>query len=97
MISDESDDIRKPQKRSENYDDSDDPTAPITLTDDTRRQSAPSPQGRRPGEILQGRGAKALEEDVPEVAPASSRKGWSRPWSGRGGNGTVRIPTTLGP
>jgi hypothetical protein len=22
---------------------------------------------------------------VPEVAPASSRKGWSRPWSGRGG------------
>jgi hypothetical protein len=31
-ISDESDDIRKPQKRSENYDDSDDPTAPITLT-----------------------------------------------------------------
>jgi hypothetical protein len=31
---------------------------------------------------------------VPEVAPASSRKGWSRPWSGRGGNGTVRIPTT---
>jgi len=97
MISDESDDIRKPQKRSENYDDSDDPTAPITLTDDTRRQSAPSPQGRRPGEILQGRGAKALEGNVPEVAPASSRKGWSRPWSGRGGNGTVRIPTTLGP
>ena len=34
---------------------------------------------------------------MPEVAPASSRKGWSRPWSGRGGNGTVRIPTTLGP
>jgi len=97
MISDESDDIRKPQKRSENYDDSDNPTAPITLTDDIRRQSAPSPQGRRPGEILQGRGAKALEECVPEVAPASSRKGWSRPWSGRGGNGTVRIPTTLGP
>jgi hypothetical protein len=32
MNSDESDDIRKPQKRSENYDDSDDPTAPITLT-----------------------------------------------------------------
>jgi hypothetical protein len=31
-ISDELDDIRKPQKRSENYDDSDDPTAPITLT-----------------------------------------------------------------
>jgi hypothetical protein len=61
------------------------PTAPITLTDDIRRQSAPSPQGRRPGEILQGRGAKALEELVPEVAPASSRKGWSRPWSGRGG------------
>jgi hypothetical protein len=27
-----SDDIRNPQKRSENYDDSDDPTAPITLT-----------------------------------------------------------------
>jgi hypothetical protein len=32
MISDESDDIRKPQKRSENYDDSDNPAAPITLT-----------------------------------------------------------------
>jgi hypothetical protein len=31
-ISDEPDDIRKPQKRSENYDDSDNPTAPITLT-----------------------------------------------------------------
>ena len=31
---------------------------------------------------------------MPEVALASSRKGWSRPWSGRGGNGTVWIPTT---
>jgi hypothetical protein len=37
-----------------------------------KRPSAPPPQGRRPGEILQGRGAKALEESVPEVAPASS-------------------------
>jgi hypothetical protein len=32
VISDEPDDIRKPQKRSENYDDSDNPTAPIKLT-----------------------------------------------------------------
>jgi hypothetical protein len=55
------------------------------------------PKGGDRANILQGRGAKALEESVPEVAPASSRKGWSRPWSGRGGNGTVRIPTTLGP
>jgi len=31
-ISDESDDNRKPQKRSENYDDSDNPIALITLT-----------------------------------------------------------------
>jgi hypothetical protein len=92
MSSGKPDNVRKSPESHENYDDSDDPTAPITLTDDTRRQSAPSPQGRRPGEILQGRGAKALEEDVPEVAPASSRKGWSRPWSGRGGNGAVRIP-----
>jgi hypothetical protein len=43
------------------------------------------PKGGNRVNILQGRGAKALEEDVPEVAPASSRKGWSRPWSGRGG------------
>jgi hypothetical protein len=55
------------------------------------------PKGGDRANILQGRGAKALEECVPEVAPASSRKGWSRPWSGRGGNGTVRIPTTLEP
>jgi hypothetical protein len=31
-FSDESNDIRKPQKRSVNYDDSDNPTAPIKLT-----------------------------------------------------------------
>jgi hypothetical protein len=55
------------------------------------------PKGGDRANILQGRGAKALEGSVPEVAPASSRKGWSRPWSGRGGNGTVRIPITLGP
>jgi hypothetical protein len=55
------------------------------------------PKGGDRAKILQGRGAKALKGSVPEVAPASSRKGWSRPWSGRGGKGTVRIPTTLGP
>jgi hypothetical protein len=38
-------------------------------SEDYRGQSAPSPQGRRPGEILQGRGAKALEGSVPEVPP----------------------------
>jgi hypothetical protein len=43
------------------------------------------PKGGDRANILQGRGAKALEGSVPEVAPASSRKGWSRPWSGRGG------------
>jgi hypothetical protein len=56
--------------------------------DNNGRQSAPSPQGRRPGEILQGRGAKALEESVPEVAPASSC--WDGAVPGAAGEGMGR-------
>ena len=55
------------------------------------------PKGGDRANILWGRGAKAPEEYVPEVAPASSRKGWSRPWSGRGGKWDGADPTTLGP
>jgi hypothetical protein len=66
---------------------------PITTEDSPHRL----PKGGNRANILQGRGAKALEESVPEVAPASSQRDGAVPGAAGEGNGAVRIPTTLGP
>jgi hypothetical protein len=55
------------------------------------------PKGGDRANILQGRGAKALKGNVPEVAPASSQWDGAVPGAAGEGNGTVRMPTTLGP
>ena len=57
--------------------------------------SVPFPQGWRPGEILLGRGAKVLEEGVPEVPPPHPIKDGAVPGAAGEGMGRCGFPLPL--
>jgi hypothetical protein len=96
ITSGESDNIRKPFRRQPKITVTQTTSPPPQANSDNRTKNVRTV----PPRVATGRNPPWSRREGPgrgcaRGPPASSNKGWSRPWSGRGGNGTVRIPTTL--